>query len=90
MDAFKCQGGVIVDEISLSEHLSVDTAGKIAGFADLGQYTPHDQAHPLSNHGLVVMFVPLVGNWTQILGVFATLTNIKGDLLAKIILDAAV
>ncbi|KAH6929222.1 hypothetical protein HPB50_025016 [Hyalomma asiaticum] len=90
MDTFKCQGGLIVDEMSLSEHLSVDTAGKITGFVDLGPYTPKDQTRLLSNHGLVVMFVPLVGNWTQILGVFATHTNIKGDILAKIILDATV
>ncbi|KAH6947323.1 hypothetical protein HPB50_018381 [Hyalomma asiaticum] len=90
MDTFKCQGGLIVDEMSLSVHLSVDTSGKITGFVDLGLYTPKDQACLLSNHGLVVMFVPLVGNWTQILGAFATHTNIKGDIVANIILDATV
>lgn len=33
------------------------------------------------DHGPVVMFMTLVGNWSQVLGTFATRTNIKGDLL---------
>lgn len=90
MDPFRCHGGLIIDEMKLSEHLSVDTAGKVAGFVDIGPYTPQEQKHVLADHGLVVMFVPLVGNWTQVLGTFATHSNISGDLLAKIVLEATI
>ncbi|KAH9371751.1 hypothetical protein HPB48_021032 [Haemaphysalis longicornis] len=90
MDPFRCHGGLIIDEMKLSEHLSVDTAGKVAGFVDIGLYTPQEQKHVLADHGLVVMFVPLVGNWTQVLGTFATHSNISGDLLAKIVLEATI
>lgn len=47
--------------MKLSEHLSVDTAGKVVGFVDLGSCTPEEQERLLSNHDLVAMFVPLVG-----------------------------
>lgn len=87
MDSFKCHGGLGIEEVKLSEHLSSDTAGKVAGFVDLRPYTPKEEKHVLSNHGLVVMFVPLTGSWTQILGTFATNRNVKGDLLSKIILE---
>lgn len=36
------------------------------------------------------MFVPLVGAWTQVLGAFGSNENVKGDLLAKIVLEATV
>lgn len=61
MDRFKCHGGLVVEEMKLSEHLSVDTAGKVVGFVDLGSCTPEEQERLLSNHDLVAMFVPLVG-----------------------------
>lgn len=36
------------------------------------------------------MFVPLVDSWTQVIGVFGSNKNVKGGLLAKIVLDSAV
>lgn len=39
---------------------------------------------------LVVMFLPLVGNWTQVLGAFGSYENVKGDLLDKIMIEATV
>lgn len=78
MDPFRCHGGLIIDEMKLSEHLSVDTAGKVSGFVDLGPYTPQEQKHVLADHGLVVTFVPLVCNWTQVLGAFSTLQHYRG------------
>lgn len=90
MDPFKCQGGIVIDEMKLSEHLSVDTAGRVSGFVDLGAYTPKEEKQLPCDHGLVVMFVPLTGSWSQILGTFATRTNIKGELLAKIVLEATI
>ncbi|XP_075730966.1 transposable element P transposase isoform X2 [Rhipicephalus microplus] len=90
MDRFKCQGDIVIDEMKLSEHLSVNTAGKVNGFVDLGTYTPEEQKQLPCDHGLVVMFVPLIGSWSQILGTFATRTDIKGELLAKIVLEATI
>lgn len=90
MDPFKCHGGLVFDELKLSEHLSIKTAGKVNGFVDLGPYTPPEQKHLPCNRGLVVMFVPLVGSWSQILGAFATHPNIRGELLAKILLEATI
>lgn len=75
--------------MKLSEHLSVSTEGKIDGFVNLGQYTPKDQESLPCNHGLV-LFVPLVGSWTQVLATFRSHQNVKGDLLAKIVLEATV
>ncbi|KAH6927514.1 hypothetical protein HPB50_005180 [Hyalomma asiaticum] len=73
--------------MKLSENLSVSTDGKIEGFVDLAQYTPKEQHSLLCNHRLV-MFVPLVSSWTQVLGTCASDENVKGDLLAKIVLEA--
>ncbi|KAH7936791.1 hypothetical protein HPB49_004460 [Dermacentor silvarum] len=36
------------------------------------------------------MFVPPVGTWSQVLGTFASHENVKGDLLAKIVLETTV
>ncbi|KAH7985017.1 hypothetical protein HPB49_026647 [Dermacentor silvarum] len=65
-------------------------AGRVSGFVDLGAYTPKEEKQLPCDHGLVVMFVPLTGSWSQILGTFATRTNIKGELLAKIVLEATI
>ncbi|KAH8029140.1 hypothetical protein HPB51_023545 [Rhipicephalus microplus] len=65
-------------------------AGKVSGFFDSGAYTPEEQKQLPCDHGLVVMFVPLIGSWSQILGTLATCTNIKRELLAKIVLEATI
>ncbi|KAH7985108.1 hypothetical protein HPB49_026595 [Dermacentor silvarum] len=36
MDAYSRHGGLVIDEIKLSEHLNVKSAGHIEGFGDLG------------------------------------------------------
>ncbi|KAK8775732.1 hypothetical protein V5799_030924 [Amblyomma americanum] len=36
------------------------------------------------------MFQPLVGSWTQIIGVFASSGNVKSQMLSKIVLEATV
>ncbi|KAH9365456.1 hypothetical protein HPB48_008908 [Haemaphysalis longicornis] len=91
MDEFQCHGGLIPDEMKLSEKFGVaQGTGKIDGFVDLGAFTPdHDQTVPC-DHGMVVMFQPLSGSWHQILGVFASRGNVKAHLLSKIILEAVV
>nr|XP_037276608.1 uncharacterized protein LOC119169682 [Rhipicephalus microplus] len=90
MDEFLCHGGLIVDELKLSEHLSVNSEGRIDGFVDLGQFTSDKDKHSVCDHGMVIIFVPFVGKWTQILAAFATHGNINGNLLTKIMLEAVI
>lgn len=90
MDAFKRHGGLIVDEIKLSENLSVSSSGHIQGFVDMGQFTPSSDKHKVADHGMVIMFVPFTGEWTQILASFATQGNMKGNLLSKVMLEAVI
>ncbi|KAH6920885.1 hypothetical protein HPB50_028127 [Hyalomma asiaticum] len=51
-------------------------ASHIEGFVDLGGHTPADQKNVVADHGMVVLFQPFTGNWTQILGVFASKSNV--------------
>ncbi|XP_075737463.1 uncharacterized protein LOC142777044 [Rhipicephalus microplus] len=90
MDAFKRHGGLIVDEMKLSENLSVSSSGHIQGFVDMGQFTPSSDKHKVADHGMVLMFVPFTGEWTQILASFATQGNMKGNLLSKVMLEAVI
>lgn len=90
MSEFRRHVGILVDEMKLSESFQVGSTGKIDGFVDLGPFTPANERHLPCGHGTVIMFAPLVGKWTQILGVFATSSNVKGELLAKILAEAIV
>lgn len=40
MDLFQCHGGLLIDEMKLSENLSLASDGSIEGFVDLGKFTP--------------------------------------------------
>ncbi|KAH7950731.1 hypothetical protein HPB52_000219 [Rhipicephalus sanguineus] len=64
MDTFSCRGGLVLDEIKLSEHLNVKSSGDIEGFVDLGDHTT-DQKGVLADHGMVVMFQPFTGFWSK-------------------------
>ncbi|KAH7978911.1 hypothetical protein HPB49_007340 [Dermacentor silvarum] len=90
MDVYSRHGGLVIDEIKLSEHLNVKSAGHIERFVDLGDHTPADQKNVLADHGMVVLFQPFTGNWTQILGVFASKGNVKSATLAKIVVQTTV
>lgn len=90
MSEFQCHGGILIDEMKLSENFQVKSTGQIDGFVDLGPFTPESERQLPCNHGMVIMFAPLVGKWTQILGVFATSSNVNGNLLAKILVEAVV
>lgn len=87
MHDFSHHGGLIVDEMKLSEQLSVITAGRLEGFVDLGPFTSAEDKHAVCDHGMVIIFVLFVGKWTQILGAFATRGNVEGSLLAKIMVE---
>ncbi|KAH7985485.1 hypothetical protein HPB49_026400 [Dermacentor silvarum] len=88
MDVYRRHGGLVIDEIKLSEHLNVKSAGHIEGFVDLGDHTPADQKNVLADHGMVVLFQPFTGNWTQILG--NSKGKVKSATLAKIVVETTV
>lgn len=90
MDEFQRHGGLIVDEMKLSKHLSLTTVGHIDGFVDLGPFTSDEDKRTVCDHGMCVIFVPFVGKWTQVLASFATKGNIKGPLLTKIMIEATI
>ncbi|KAH7977876.1 hypothetical protein HPB49_003828 [Dermacentor silvarum] len=90
MDSFSCHGGIVFDEMKLSEHLDVKSNGELEGFVDLAQFTSESQKEQLSDHGMVVLFQPFQGKWTQVLGVFASQSNVKSDTLGKIIVEATI
>ncbi|KAH7951103.1 hypothetical protein HPB52_004734 [Rhipicephalus sanguineus] len=90
MDSFSCRGGIVFDEMKLSDHLDVKSNGELEGFVDLAQFTSESQKEQLSDHGMVVLFQPFQGKWTQVLGVFASRSNVKADTLAKIIVEATI
>ncbi|KAH9371810.1 hypothetical protein HPB48_018449 [Haemaphysalis longicornis] len=88
MDEFERHGGILIDEMKLSGCLKVTSNGRIEGFVDLGPYTSTDQNTETCDHGLVVLFQPFSGNFQQILGVFGSHSNVKAEVLCKIIVDA--
>ncbi|KAG0430113.1 hypothetical protein HPB47_022993 [Ixodes persulcatus] len=90
MDDFKKHGGLLVDELKLSQHLCVNQSGHIEGFLDLEKYTSTTDKCVESDHGMVIMFVPFVGKWSQIIGTFATNGNMKGEMLAEVLIEAAI
>ncbi|KAH9367853.1 hypothetical protein HPB48_003102 [Haemaphysalis longicornis] len=90
MDEFKLHEGLLVDEMKLSEHLSVNNGGHIEGFVDLGPFTSEEDKHTDCDHRLAILFVPFVGKWTQVLAAFANKNNIKGTLLAKIMPETVI
>ncbi|KAL3181835.1 hypothetical protein MRX96_008140 [Rhipicephalus microplus] len=66
---------------------SLPLSGSIEGFADLGQFETEGSGKELADRRLVVVFQPFTGKWLQILGIFAAKSNVKANILAKIILE---
>lgn len=54
MEPFKCHGGLVIDEMKLSENLSVETAEKAAGFVDFVDTVKKDK-RLLFDQSLVVI-----------------------------------
>ncbi|XP_075723751.1 uncharacterized protein LOC142765832 [Rhipicephalus microplus] len=88
MDISSRHGGIIFDEMKLAEHFNVSAAGTVEGFVDLGKFTQEEDRTTPADHGMVMMFQPFQGDWTQILGVFSSKGNIKAEMLAKLLLEA--
>ncbi|XP_040063511.2 uncharacterized protein LOC120837930 [Ixodes scapularis] len=89
ISSFKRRGGLLVDEIKLSEHLTVTPSGHIEGFVDMGPTMTEGQ-NVVCDHGMIIMFVPFTGKWTQIIGAFATNGNAKAEELAKVLIEATI
>ncbi|KAH7981368.1 hypothetical protein HPB49_023417 [Dermacentor silvarum] len=84
MEPFQRHGGLLIDEMKLSERTRLAPDGNIEGFVDLGKLTPDNQKK------LVVMSQPFSGSWHQILGVVVSRSNVKSDTLCQIILEAVI
>lgn len=63
MGAHSCHGGLVFDEIKLSENISVKTSGELSGFVDLGPFTESNET-TVSDHGLAIMFQPFQGEFS--------------------------
>ncbi|KFM58107.1 hypothetical protein X975_25450, partial [Stegodyphus mimosarum] len=87
MEPYFLHGGILIDEMKLSENLHVGSNGQIEGFVDLGNF---QDGKKQSNHGLIFLFQPFVGDWKQIIAVFATCNNVKGTLLCDLIIEATI
>ncbi|KAH9377119.1 hypothetical protein HPB48_008278 [Haemaphysalis longicornis] len=61
MDELSVHGGLLFDELKLSENIAVKALGEMTGFVDLGDFTEQDSKTSQSDHGLVIMFQPLQG-----------------------------
>lgn len=61
MDEFSHHGGLVFDELKLSENINVKASGELTGFVDLGPFTNDRNKTEASDHGFVVMFQPFQG-----------------------------
>ncbi|XP_049516798.1 uncharacterized protein LOC125942629 [Dermacentor silvarum] len=62
MDMNARHGGIVFDEMKLSEHFSVNAAGAVQGFVDLGKYTPEEDKTVPADHGMVILLQPFQGD----------------------------
>ncbi|KAH7948773.1 hypothetical protein HPB49_002143 [Dermacentor silvarum] len=90
MSGHQRHGGILLDEMKLSENLPVDQYGQVKGLVDLGQFSTGSASSVMADHALVVIFQPFTGKWHEVLGVFASKGNVKATLLAKIILECII
>lgn len=90
LDVWKKHGGLVIDELKLSEHFSVKKSGAIESFVDLGPFTTLKDEGVPCDYGMVILFVPFQGKWSQVIGYFATHGNMKGDTLAKVVIEATI
>lgn len=84
-----CHGIITLDEISLKKGITVNSQNlTYVGLQDFGNVKGCPKAENLddkADHGLVIMFQSLYGNFTQPIAVFASSGPVKGDELAKLV-----
>ncbi|XP_067126884.1 uncharacterized protein [Centruroides vittatus] len=90
LDSYSKHGNLLFDEIKLSEGLQIKQNGYIQGFVHCGSFTTKEMKEQMCGHGLVLLFQPFVGDWIQIVGVFGTRKNVKGNILAKLLIEAII
>lgn len=57
---------------------------------DLGPYTISKGKGVPCDHGMVILFVPFQGKCSQVIGYIATRGKMKGDALAKVVIEATI
>lgn len=62
-DEFSLHGGLVFDELKLSENIAVKASGELSGFVDLGNFTEPEDKTSLSDHELIITFQPFQGGW---------------------------
>ncbi|KAH7964073.1 hypothetical protein HPB51_027689 [Rhipicephalus microplus] len=67
MDEFSLHGGLVFDELKLSENIALKACGELSGFVDLGDFTEPEDKTSLSDHGLIIMFQPFQASSVQII-----------------------
>ena len=78
----------MVDEMKVPKGVKFDkNTLQVVGFVDIGKHTPKNQKNVLGDHVAVIIFRPFSGKWYQTLGVFLSKSNIKGDILHKLMLE---
>lgn len=87
-DANKRYGMLIFDEVKLREEVAFNSNSlKVDGFVNFGDLTPEENKNEVANHALVFMFVPLLFNWVQPVGVYASKNATPGDIICKILIQ---
>lgn len=86
----QCHGGIIIDDIKLSENLALDHYGNVDGLVHLGQFSSCTTSTSLADDTLLVFFHPLTGKWHQVFSAFASRGNVKAYVLIKIIVEAVI
>lgn len=89
MDTFERYGSLLIGEMKLSEHLLIKKSETLQGFVNLGPFTQPEDTRLPCDHGMVVMFVPVTGKTSQIIGVFAAQKNVKSNL-SKVLVEATI
>lgn len=84
MNPFKKHSCLLNDVLKLSEQLCVKQSGHTEGFVVLGEYPSTMVKSVSSNHGMVILFLPFFGKWSQVIGTFCTSGNMRGDMLAQV------
>ncbi|KAE8745123.1 hypothetical protein FOCC_FOCC008188, partial [Frankliniella occidentalis] len=88
-DEKELHGAILIDKIKIPEGIEFDRHSlKAIGVVDIGKHTPEEQHGQLGDHVLEVMFQPFRGRWHQSLGCFLARGNAKGEVLAKVVLEA--
>lgn len=81
-------GVILLDEIHLRESIGINsktlTYNGLIDFGNDGTQTLN--LDEKANHGLVIMFQPLMDSYCQPIGVFASKGSVSGEVLAQLVI----